>query len=236
MGDRTAAGSRVRTSGVALVLLSLLLGGCGGNSPRTSSHVTVAEGSCIFASSTLEDWKSYADHIVVYEAVSEREMPPQTGYGAPRDEGLIGRRVTVRVQWSLWSAKSAPELPDAVDIAAPGWTLHEGERRRLDLRGAPRLHVGQSFLAPLVWRSDLEPGRWQPLCFESQLEVIDGKATDASPNEVDETLREALVGESIERVEELIREQQRSPLAVKYEDLRPPERVQAVLDAGGFND
>ncbi|MGH2780456.1 MAG: hypothetical protein ACRDLA_03390, partial [Thermoleophilaceae bacterium] len=84
------------------------------------------------SSESLRDWVSYVDHVAVYTVADERA--PDTD--SARDAQV--REVTLGVDRRLWSATGAPQLPNRFTIDA------------LDSRDAPRLEVGERYLAPLA--------------------------------------------------------------------------------------
>lgn len=232
-----------RMRGNALVLLVIATAcvvGCGvsdGQSEEPNeAAVVVGHGTGIFPFTSLEDWKSYADHLAVYEIVAESEMPFTPGPGEPSDEGMIGRLVTARIESNPWSAAHAPALPAELDFAAPGWVLHEGQRRLFRMREAPRLEVGERFLAPLVYREDWPESapKWSLLDFSAQLR-LDGARIALRREETVNELRRSFNGKAVESVLEDFQQAPMHETAARYQHLRPAKRVEAVLRVdGGF--
>jgi hypothetical protein len=226
------------TASWVLTVIAVVAAGCGGDESAPSPDgraAVIGEGAEMFPSSTLEDWKSYADHVAVYTVVAQREVPFQPrSYEAP-DEGMIGRFVTVQVDRELWSADKAPALPSRFTISAPGWVLHEGERRVFRIRNSPRLEVGEKFLAPLVHREDYPSSAppWIPLGFGSQLRVVEGKIA-SEVEEANPALASKWRGATVDEVASAVVKQEPETLAYKHRDLRPIKRVEAVIREGGF--
>ncbi|WP_437012917.1 hypothetical protein [Streptomyces sp. enrichment culture] len=70
----------------------------------------LAHGADRHPAQTATDWVTYADHVVEVTPVSEREIAPSQDE-ADRGEGLILRKVTLRVDKVLWSSDTAAKAP-----------------------------------------------------------------------------------------------------------------------------
>lgn len=216
-------------SGVGLVVVLLLAVGCGG---AGDSPEVIGDGGGRFPADTLEDWKSYADHVVVYSVVAENEVPPDP-QEQERGEGMVGRTVNLRVEEILWSAQRGPDLPNEVSMRVAGWALEDGVRRRFRLHGSPRVELGQRFLAPLV-RVEEPFVEWWPLSTSAVVPVVDGRIQ--TDDTLDNPVGKEFAGHAISALDESLARQDPDPLAAKHQELRPTERVEAVLAEGGFKD
>jgi hypothetical protein len=212
-----------------LFALLFFAGGCGANASRTASAV-VAEGSDVFPSDSLRDWRSYADHVVIYTVVSDNEIPLRPEDEA-RGEGTLGREVALRVDKVIWSAPTAAPLPDGlIKMRAAGWTVKDGVRHSVRIMGAPRLEVGERFLAPVV-RVEDPLVEWWPLTGSSQMPLDDHDRV--TPGDSGSPVRGALAGKSIGQVQAEVEAATPDPLAERFADLRPLKRIKAVYAAGG---
>jgi len=64
----------------------------------------------------MQNWVSYADHVVVFSVVADRELPAATPEQIARKEYLIGREATLAIEQRLWSASGAPALPSTITM------------------------------------------------------------------------------------------------------------------------
>lgn len=214
----------------ALVSCAFVLG-CGG-SHESSGAGGGGAGADRFPGQSMRDWVSYADHVAIYSVVAEREIP-----ASPSDlengGGLQGRIVTLRVERTLWSAPGAPDLPAEIEMRALGWVLQDGGRVPMTTDDAPRVAVGERYLAPLV---QVEAGtgapEWWPLTVGSQLPLNDSRVTPPGQRAWSSPMREALSGRSVDEIAGLVRAQSPDPIAEKYRSLRPTERIRAVIADG----
>jgi hypothetical protein len=220
--------------GVACIASVSLLG-CGSSGSDHAQHFdptarsfVVGDASSRFPAETLQDWKSYADAVAVVRVVDERALPP-TAEDADHGEGLIGRKVTVEVEKVLWVAPQAPALPERVEMSQPGWVMHDGTRLPLQIAGAPRVGIGDRLLSPFVWVDADSSPEWGPLNLSAELPLVDGKV--ARPQAVETTpLRTQFIGASVTELADKLAAAQADPAAEKHRDLRPVDRVQAVME------
>ncbi|MER7048392.1 hypothetical protein ABT391_26465 [Streptomyces jumonjinensis] len=135
--------------------------------------VLIAEGKDRRPSQTAEDWVTYADHVVVVTAVSERETPPAL-IEIERGEGLTGREVTLRVDEVVWSRGGAPRAaPAEWKRASTGWRFTGGStsnRTKMAMRDQPRVETGHRYILALDWEEakcspgdEPEPAQWHTL-------------------------------------------------------------------------
>ena len=211
---------------VSVVLVAITVGvGCGSGGPT----VVAADSAARFPSESLRDWVSYADYVAAYTVVGEREIPP-----APEDadhgEGLVGRDVTLRVDRVVWRASGAPALPETIHMTALGWVLVDGERRELVQHDAPRVAVGEHYVAPLARvEDDPEQPEWWPLGVVAQLPLVDGHIVDSGGWR--SALKSRLASTTLDVLGRDIQAAEPDPVAAGYRDLRPSQRVKAVVRA-----
>ncbi len=223
---------RTSQSGVrwAIAIASVAVGigsvvGCGSG----QQAVVAGDSAARFPSETLREWVSYADYVAAYTVIAEREIPPASA-DADRGEGLIGRDVTLRVDRVVWRASGAPALPSTFHMTALGWVLVDGKRRELIEQDAPRVAVGERYVAPLA-RVEDDPQRaeWWPLSVGAQLPLVDGRASKTG--EWHSALKSASAGKTLDVLGRDLHATAPDPLAARYRHLRPTERVMAVARA-----
>lgn len=140
-------------------------------------------GSDRLPSTTATDWVTYADHVVVVTPVEQTEVPPAQSE-LDRGEGLIDRRVTLRVDDVLWSRPDADRpAPATFDWLAAGWMFDgtPADRGRVAREGEPRLEPGHSYLLAIEWEEarcspgDAKiPAQWRGLGSFSAVPFDDG--------------------------------------------------------------
>lgn len=91
---------------LALCLASLVLGACGSEAPSPCEGA----GSSLTPAASLEDWKSYADHVAVVRVVE------------------VVSPLVFRVDRIVWSAPDAPPLPARIGESALTWQASSGDR------------------------------------------------------------------------------------------------------------
>jgi len=105
----------------AATLLAVLGTGCG-NSPNGPASVAFS-GSAVIPHEGFRDWISYSDQVSVVTVVSEGELPVDSAV-LERGEGSIGRRVTIRIDETIWSVAERPALEGEHEMT----TLRVGSR------------------------------------------------------------------------------------------------------------
>ena len=144
----------------------------------------LAQGSDHLPSVTATDWVTYADHVVVVEAVSEETIPP-TEEELARGEGVIGRTVTLAIEDVLWSREGAPQAaPETWDFSALGWVFTDGDTDdavEMALHDFPRVEVGHQYVMAIRWEEavctadgDYTPAQWRGLGEGSEIPFDDG--------------------------------------------------------------
>ncbi len=98
---------------------------------------------------SVNDWRTYADHLVDFEVASERKVPaPDDTPAHGRD--LVPRTVTIRVLGVPWSRTGAKTIDQrTLDIDAGGWLVEAGKADvPVRFSGGAWLMVGDRYLAP----------------------------------------------------------------------------------------
>lgn len=136
---------------VAVGVFLAVLTGRGANEANLADCESADSGE-LLPSATLEHWKSYADHLLVFTVLSVRQP----------EDGL--RVATYRVDRILWSAPAAPRPP-----------------RRMDKRLLPRTHMppGERFISPFVRFEFEQPPVWSPLGGCSPLLLDGGRVAES---------------------------------------------------------
>ncbi|MFF3691618.1 hypothetical protein [Streptomyces sp. NPDC002187] len=144
-----------------------------------SRDVIVAHSSDRHPSETATDWVTYADHVVSVTPVAEQELTP-TSEELERGEGLILRRVTLRVDNVLWSRSTpAKPAPTSFEWIAHGWQFTDGNpanRTKMAGDSQPRIELGHSYVMAIQWQEqacadgdDSIPGQWRGLGSDSNI-------------------------------------------------------------------
>jgi hypothetical protein len=165
-------------------------------------------GSSLFPGDTLEDWKSYADHLALFTVIDRKATSSDSNQPPPLPTA------TLRIDRVLWSAPAAPELPNQITMQ-PGWSYE----------------VGRQFLAPLV-RVE-RPREWWPVTACAPMPVRDGRVSAGRGSEREGPLHARLDGQTVHELVLAFRRQAPDPLAERYDNLRPQERVQKVFEIRG---
>jgi hypothetical protein len=123
----------------------------GNDEPQT---IIMAEGAGHLPDQTAENWVTYADHVVAATVTAEAHGKPDKTT-LEKGEGVISRRVTLRVDEVLWSAKQ-PDKPVPTEFDLPAWgsAFKNGRPdmpKRLAAGDSPRLEPGHSYILALEW-------------------------------------------------------------------------------------
>ncbi|BFO21165.1 hypothetical protein SHKM778_75530 [Streptomyces sp. KM77-8] len=148
-----------------------------------SRDVLIGHGADHLPSQSAQDWVTYADHVVVASAVSDREVPAST-QELERGEGVIGRTVTLKVDKVLWSRDGAAQpAPATWDYSAMGWEFTDGStdnRTRMAVAEQPRVEVGHTYIMALTWEQQqcaegdgVQPAQWRGLGEGSEIPFDD---------------------------------------------------------------
>jgi hypothetical protein len=151
---RLAVGVLLAAAVVAGVVL--LDGGSAGSAPGTPPASSCTDGESTYTTDTLNDVRSFADAMAIVRGVRE-SLPPEPK-GPEGWAGLIGRRVTAKVERVLWRRPHAPEPPERLRFNDLGWFGTLEDRHPMVLQGETRMVIGRRYLAPIV----RQHGEWYP--------------------------------------------------------------------------
>jgi hypothetical protein len=141
---------------LVLVLVVAAAAGCG------HEEVQGISPDSAFPSATLTDWVTHGDQLSVIRIVDD--TPPTLPKDWKNSGGLIGRKVTVRVERTVWHRPKAPWRTGSFRMETWGWMMESDQRadspiHPIIVRNAPRLKVGARYLAVLIRLDD----GWTPL-------------------------------------------------------------------------
>jgi hypothetical protein len=212
----------------ASVTLALAATACTGDAPADT--LSVGSAADLYPSQRIADWVSYADHVVYFTVMGERELP-WGEHEKTHGEGMVDREVTLRIDRVLWSGKGAPapELPDEFSMVTWGWTLKENKRTPFAAHGGPRLEAGSSYLAALIHSTDYG---WEPQTNSTVLPVDESGLAQRDRLHGDSRFNEAIntfVGKSPEEILTILESAQPDPVAARYLHLRPVQRYKMVV-------
>jgi len=121
-----------------------------------SQEVLLGQGSDHLPSVSATDWVTYADHVIVVEAVAEQAIPPSAGE-LERGEGIIGRVVSLTVEDVLWSREGATQAAPATwEYSGLGWAFADGDTTstvEMALLDLPRVEVGHQYVMAIRWEA-----------------------------------------------------------------------------------
>lgn len=211
---------------LAVVSTTLFFAGAGHSpskaTPAVAATRPVPEVRAEFPYKTASDIVSYADHVALVTAVSEREAPPPAApeIGAPSD--TISRRVTFRVDDVLWSRAGAPVAPTKFTALWWGW-LANG-RQPVVVDGAPWVFVGGRYLVPIAF----DGKGFSPI---QPFAVFRFDRGAVRLEDQDTALARSLSGASRKAIAAIFAAAVPDPLAVRFADLLPGDRLNAVIAA-----
>lgn len=161
-------------------VLSGILVGCG-NGSNDSSDIVMASGSDHYPNTTASDWVTYADHVVVVTATSDRAVPPDEE-DRKNEEGYVHRKAMLRVDEVIWSREDASHAAPEGEFEwdAWGWALQDGERLPMASEDVPRVEVGHTYVMAIAWEPTLDdghdyvPAHWIALGSDAVIPYDDG--------------------------------------------------------------
>jgi hypothetical protein len=233
-----AAGFMAAASVTGIAVAALAAPGSDGQG-ASAPDMLLAHGSDHLPSVTAADWVTYADHVIVVEAVAEETVPPSEAE-LDRGEGLIGRTVTLAIEDVLWSREGAPQAPpETWDYSAAGWHFDEGapeDAVEMALHDFPRVEIGHQYIMAIRWEAavcnadgDDRPAQWRGLGEGSEIPFDDGTlgngesegtvqdaeafAADVDVH-VDEGVEELLAGEGADALVSALEEAKPDPAAL----------------------
>ncbi|NRQ33750.1 hypothetical protein HII36_18105 [Nonomuraea sp. NN258] len=161
----------------ALGAVAMAVTACAGTSSAREDLI-IAHGSDRRPNQTASDWVTYADHVVAVTPTAATELDPGRA-ARERGEGLILRRLELRVDNVLWSRPGvAQPAPRSFPWLAHGWQFTEGDlahRSKMAGEGAPRMELGHSYIMAIAWEpercspGDHVPAQWRGLGADSTL-------------------------------------------------------------------
>jgi hypothetical protein len=203
--------------------------------------VLLAHGSDHLPSVTATDWVTYADHVLVVEAVAEETVPPSESE-LERGEGIIGRVVSLEVQDVLWSREGAPQAaPETWDYSALGWHFDGGDPDdavEMALADFPRVEVGHQYVMAIRWEEavcspgDYLPAQWRSLGEGSEIPFDDatlGNGESEGTVQDAEAFAAATDFHADEGVEELLAGEGADALVSALESASPDAAAQSEL-------
>jgi hypothetical protein len=134
--------------------------------PATEA-IMLGQGSDHLPSVTASDWVTYADHVIVVEALSERAIPP-SAEEVERGEGVIGRIISLTVEDVLWTRDGATHAAPATwDYSGLGWAFSDGDTAaavEMAFHDLPRIEVGHQYVMAVRWEAAVcdEDGEYTP--------------------------------------------------------------------------
>jgi hypothetical protein len=150
------AGIIAAASAVGIAVAALAAPAADPGDEAAAEEVLLGQGSDLYPSTTADDWVTYADHVVVVEAVSEATITP-TAAELERGEGVIGRTVSLAIEEVLWSREGAPvAAPSTWQYSALGWHFNEGDTTdavEMALADFPRVEVGHQYVMAIRWQA-----------------------------------------------------------------------------------
>lgn len=140
--------------------------------------VVIAHGADRLPDRTASDWVTYADHVVTVTPLSQVPIKPPPE-ALERGEGMILRRLTLRVDEVLWSNAGVKKAaPKKLPWVAYGWHFTGGNtsnRVKMASADAPRIEAGHRYIMAINWQparcttGDFVPAQWGGLGSDSIL-------------------------------------------------------------------
>lgn len=184
---------------------------------------TFADTDAPFPSHTASDVVSYADHVALVTAVSQVEATPTASPSSgTQAEPAIPRRITFRVDRTLWSRVDAPAAPRQLTALWWGWLVRDGKRVPFVISGMPWVIVGAQYVMPIA----PDPRALAPIQPYAVFRITDGVV---DLEDQDTPLARALADLSPTALTDVFAKASPDPLAVRFRDLSPRARLAAVL-------
>jgi hypothetical protein len=189
--------------------------------------VVAASGYPRWPAEALADWVGFADQVSVVTITAESQLPWQEEVKAT-GEGYVGRRVTARIDSTIWSRPQAPSADGSIDMVVDGWAVKNNELFPLVERGAHRIEVGERLVAALVQTPE---GPWSLLSQSAAIPLgPNGRAarTQAAPPG---TALATLDGKTTAQIATALMSARPTPVAARYQHVDVDARAKAVWDA-----
>jgi hypothetical protein len=227
--------------GLLVILLGLVLSSC-------STQPVMVESVEQLPAKTATDWVTYGDHLVKVRIDSEQRVPP-TAVEVEAGEGLIGRRVSLTIEETLWSRANAPAAaPKTLQWDAGGWHFKGGTERPLQYSGVPRLEPGHTYLVLINYGpmslDGTGPSVGMPLSglamlpFDDntigkgeKIPLDDGSTYAGTSRKGATAMRDTLWGTTAQTAVATLRQTAPYPVAAQHMSKNPVQRYRAVLEA-----
>lgn len=133
---------------LAVVVMGVLVGRSNGEVPTRTTFTPVNfDANRAFPMETMGDVGAHADAVVLATVLSEEELgDPEV---VERGEGLVGRRITLRLDRTLWQKRNVLSPPKTFDTAGGSWSYNQGIRTPFVWFG----DVGQPYVLVLARNS-----------------------------------------------------------------------------------
>ena len=134
--------------------------------PATEA-IMLGQGSDHLPSVTASDWVTYADHVIVVEAVTEQAIAP-SAEEVERGEGVIGRIISLTIEDVLWTRDGATHAAPATwEYSGLGWAFSDGDTAaavEMAFHDLPRIEVGHRYVMAVRWEAAVcdEDGEYTP--------------------------------------------------------------------------
>jgi hypothetical protein len=186
----------------------------------TATTRPIPDAHAQFPYETASDVVSYADHVAIVTAVSQREAPPgaQPDVGAPRD--TISRLVTFRVDDVLWSRAGARAAPTKFTALWWGWLAKGHQQFVMD--GTPWVFIGGHYVVPIAYDG-------QAFSVIQPYAVFRFDRGAVTLEEQNTALARALSSASREEISKVFATAVRDSTAARYAGLQPRDRLNAVI-------
>lgn len=211
--------------------IALSFAGCGGSGDAAAHRAVTSEVDEPLPAVTVQDWRTYADHLVSVHEVAEKELG-MSAEEKQAGEGLIGRVATLHVDEVLWSRPHAPSLPNTLDFQVAGWEYKDGHRLEMVTRGSPRIEKGHEYLVAVTKyppRFHFGASGWAPLSVTAVL-PYDGHTIGQGPDvggKPDTAATNPVWGRPGSQLAEALRQTEPDPAAVPYMGRDPVARYAA---------
>lgn len=239
-----AAAAVIATASVTGIAVAALAAPATEEPAASQPEMLMGHGADYLPSITASDWVTYADHVVVVEAVSEQVISPDAEE-LERGEGIIGRTVTLSIEEVLWSREGAPKAAHATwNYSALGWHFSEGDTENavpMALHGFPRVELGHEYVMAIRWEAavctddgDFLPAQWRGLGEGSEIPFDDGiLGNGESEGAVADAGAFAAAAEEMpdQGVEELLAGEGAAAIVSALEDAQPDTAAQAEAAA-----
>jgi hypothetical protein len=230
--DHARPRRRTRWWPVLLLMVAVLaLGGVaviGGSARQPPAQTVFPATNEPFPYATASDVVSYADHVALVTATAEADTTETAAPGGlPGIEGATYRRVTFRIEATIWSRPDAPAPPAELTAIWWGWLVKDGKRRPFIVNGAPVVFVGAQYVMPIAY----DGTAYAPI---QPFAVFRCEHGAVALEEQDTPLARQLARRSRDALVGVFASAEPDPVAVKYRDLLPKARLDAVVAARGL--